>query len=700
MISKKEFLKLAQKQYNISKVGLRPQRNHIQECQAFYAGDYMAYRDSVAFGAGMTQSIKQVEFNKVKPYVNAIVGFMIGQRKKPDYQAKLTDKPEQQMYSDYLNSLSDYIRKNTYANQMETRQDMDMVIGGIGATDTCLTLNGGEATRDPNGEIIVERVNPLEVGYDPAATQPNLLDSRWVYRVKEYDAEEAEHLFDAEEEDFETVQLDDNTNYQFNPIGGINDKIGFEYSDANRSMVRVYFHQFYLIESFYRVDNPLLQMNNPALQEALAAAFLQVNNDEEAFSFDPAALVLVITQGIKKQVADIFKAFEIPFKPIEEKRKAYYTGIYSGDKVFRVFKSPSQQGFSIKFKTGDRDEVNKIWTGIVASMRDPSRYYNKSLTEMMLIIASNSRGGVMYEKSAIENVQAFEKNYTRNQAAVEVADGALSGGKVIPKATPAMPSGYENILQISDASMSQVTGIDETFFGVSASGNETAMLQRQRMTQATTILAPYFDSIELYGVEQARMMLSFMRLLVAASDGRMFKAMNDDGQVIFERMSQDFLVDEYEIDIGELPETPLLKEYKTQQIGNVAAGMMQVGDQRYREMYAAAVEYMPFTTREKTNIKRILLGEAPIDPQIVQQLQAQIQELQSQNSQASLALQQAETQRLQAVAAEVTAKTQKAMAETRQTVAETRKTLEETEGKAIENDIMQYKLPSEVNVTI
>ncbi len=693
MISKKEFLKLAQKQYKISKSGLIPQYNHIRECQAFYAGDYMNYKDTVAFGAGMVQSIKQVEFNKVKPYVNAIVGFMIGQRKKPDYQAKMIDKPEQQMYSDYLNSLSDYVRKNTHADQQETRQDMDFVIGGVGATDTCLTLNGGEPTRDPNGEIIVERVNPLEVGYDPASTQANLLDSRWVYRVKDYDAEEAESLFDAEEEEFEAAILSDDTNYQYNPIGGINDKIGFEYSDANRSMVRVYFHQFYQIENFYRIDNPLLVVENPALQEALAAAFMSVNNEEDAFTFDPAATVLVITQDIKKQVSDIFKAFEIPFKPLAEKRKTYYTGIYSGDKVFSVFKSPSQQGFSIKFKTGDRDEINKIWTGIVASMRDPSRYYNKALTEMMLIIASNSRGGVMYEKGAIENIQIFEKTYTRNNAAVQVADGALSGGKIQPKATPAMPSGYENILQISDASMSQVTGIDESFFGVSASGNETAMLQRQRMAQATTTLAPYFDSIALYGVEQARMMLSFIRLLVAASDGKMFKAMNDDGQVIFERMSQDFLIDEYEIDIGELPETPLLKEYKTQQIASVATGMMQVGDQRYREMYAAAVEYMPFTTREKTNIKRILLGESPVDPQVVQQLQAQIQELQSQNSQVSLELQRAETLRLQAAAGEIAAKTQK-------TIAETQQTNKDTEGKEIENSIMQYKLPSEVNVTI
>jgi len=184
-----------------------------------------------------------------------------------------------------------------------------------------------------------------------------------------------------------------------------------------------------------------------------------------------------------------------------------------------------------------------------------------------------------------------------------------------------------------------------------------------------------------------------MRLLAAASDGKMFKATNDNGEVIFERLSNDFFVDEYEIDIGELPDTPTLNEYKTQQIATVATGMMQVGDQRYREMYAAAVEYMPFTTREKANIKKILLGEAPIDPQVVQQLQQQVQQLQSKEAQTALAWQQAEIIKAQTVAAENAAKTQKL-------IAETRRTAEETEMKSIENDLMQYKLPSEVNVTI
>ena len=79
-------------------------------------------------------------------------------------------------------------------------------------------------------------------------------------------------------------------------------------------------------------------------------------------------------------------------------------------------------------------------------MRDPQRYYNKSLTELMLIIASNSRGGIIHEAGAIDDIQSFERNWARHNARVEVAEGALSGGKIQPKATPQQPTGMKTSL--------------------------------------------------------------------------------------------------------------------------------------------------------------------------------------------------------------------------------------------------------------
>ncbi len=695
MMNKKEILKNFENHYRISKAGCSNQWRHIKDCRSFYNGDYMNYTDQVTFGHGARMKVKEVSFNCIKPYVNSIVGFMAQQRRKPDYQAKVQSSEDQEALSDYQNGYSDYIRENTNADQMETRQDMDVVIGGLGATDTAATLKIGAPTRDPNGEIIVERVDPCEVGWDPAAIMPNLLDSGWVYRVKEYDVEEAEELFDVEEDELEVSDSDEDIDYEFNPYGGIQDKIGYEYSDPQRKRVRVYFYQYFNIETFYRIENPLKNITDRAVFEELAVelAGIEPNPEDEMFMFDPSSPILTITKKNKKAITEIFDAFGIPFDPVAEKRKCYYTAVISGDKVFDVYKSVSQQGFSIKFKTGDRDERNNIWTGIVASMRDPQRYYNKALTELMLIVASNARGGVMYEESAVDNVVEFEASWAMFNRATRVNDGAISGGKIQPKAVPSMATGYEGILESSNAALSKVTGIDESFFGAIAGGNETAMLQRQRIKQATTTLAVYFDAIALYSKEQARLMLSYMRLLAAASDGKLFKMHDDDGNAIFERISLDFFADEYEISIGEAPETPIQKEYYTQTLIGMAQSMQAIGDPRYLQMYAAAVKYMPIASRDKNAIIEVLLGQQQIDPAMVEQLQQRIQQLEGDQARIMTAKMVADIDKTQA-------ETQTKLVSMRKTEKEMRKLDEDIEGAAIENDIMAMKPMNEVNITI
>jgi hypothetical protein len=211
----------------------------------------------------------------------------------------------------------------------------------------------------------------------------------------------------------------------------------------------------------------------------------------------------------------------------------------------------------LQFKVGDKDERNNIYTGLVSSMKQPQRYYNKSLTEFMLIIASNSKGGVIAEKGAIGNIQEFEAKWARHNSVVEVNDIT----KIMPKAAPQMNTGYEAVMMASSEAFQKVTGINETFFGVSSSPNETAILQRQRIKQATTLLAPYVDTVVFYTKRQARLLLSFMRMLMESDEGSLFNTKDDDGNIIFESVSKKYLADEYSIIISEAPETDAQKDY-------------------------------------------------------------------------------------------------------------------------------------------
>jgi hypothetical protein len=223
-------------------------------------------------------------------------------------------------------------------------------------------------------------------------------------------------------------------------------------------MVNVSFYQWQEFESFYRADNPIYHLKNPqavqlaAMQlDAIAQEF--ADEEDDAFGFDPRAEVLSFGPDIK---AALLKAFGEFIEVFEFKRKVFYTAVLSGKHVFAAFKSQCQQGFTVKFKTGDFDSKNKIWTGMVNSMKEPVLYYNKALTELMFIIGANSKGGVLVEKGAVDDIQRFEQQYAKTDATIVVNDGAVTAGRIKAKREPFLPTGYESIVQLSDASINDV----------------------------------------------------------------------------------------------------------------------------------------------------------------------------------------------------------------------------------------------------
>jgi hypothetical protein len=184
-----------------------------------------------------------------------------------------------------------------------------------------------------------------------------------------------------------------------------------------------------------------------------------------------------------------------------------------------------------------------------------------------------------------------------------------------------------------------------------------------------------------------------MRLLAAASDGKLFKMHDDDGNAIFEKISLDFFAEEYEISIGESPETPVQKEYYTQTLIAMAQSMQAIGDPRYLQMYAAAVKYMPIPSRDKNAIIEVLMGQQQIDPKMVEQLQQQIQQLQGEQAQLMSAKMIADINK-------TNTDTQAKVVDIQKTAKEINKLDEDIEGKALENDIMAMKPITEINTTI
>jgi hypothetical protein len=696
-----------QKHRKASSRGLSKQYENQKTNESFYVGDMMDYKDNIQFvsQAGIKKRA-MVQFNKVKPYVNAVKGFMAQNRRRAKYEARMPGGKPQELYSMYANAMHDYILDKANADQIETQQDGDMLIGGVGAVETAMTYGEGMATTDPNGQIVKGKLDIMQTFWDPFAKATGLTDARWVGHEKDYDLDDALELFsDSEEQDFDTAtdnDLDDDEGYTFYARGGRYNKIkaaNVDWSDERQNMVKVYFYQWVEFETFYRCENPIYTFKNP---QAVMLATLQLDQwaqeDETAeenslFGFDARDEILNFGPDIK---AKMEKTFGDMIDVVPFKRKVYYTSVLSGHHVFSKYRSQSQSGFSIKFKTGDYDSKNKMWTGMVNSMREPMLYYNKALTEMMFTIAANSKGGVMVEKGAVEDLSDFEQKFAKTDGVIEVEEGALSGQKIKPKREGYAPSGYEEIIKLTDASLSDVNGIDKTFLGSSENKNETGILQKRRIKQVVSALACYFDSITLYQKEAARLDLDYMRIWAENNAGGVFKLLGPDGRKQFLQISADKLAADYDVMIEEAPQSQEEKmEYMTI-LSGIADKLLGTDPQTAKAILAIALKHMPLDQIDLQRVTQLLVpNTTQIDPAMVQQMAAQLQKMNSDITQVQLHEQLSKIAVNNAKALDLTAKS-------RNTSAGVVKTKNEGKRVALEN-VMLVKdamMPAQVKVNI
>lgn len=637
-ITKSNIPKLFKKQRETSKRGLASQYENTETCYSFYNADQMTYSDRIQFEDTWGRKRRaMVNFNKVQQNVDAVVGFMAQNRRQAKFVARLNQNEGQQNYSKHMNALYEYHRDNMNADQLETEQDLDMMIAGYGAIDTDISYIIGNATTLPNGEIIKEKLDSQCIYWDPSSKGKNLLDARWAGYWKDYELMDALELFQgSEQKDFEEVSEEDpsDTGYTFNPYGGIYDKIKLmntvEWTSRESEMVRVYNHQWMKYETFYRASNPLYTVTTPedAMFVKMKLDFIKSQEklpgdtmSEDMFSFDPTAEELTFDESLKRVFV---KEFGDMIEPIPFKRKVFYTAVLSGDHVFTWFKSISQQGFSIKFKTGTYNRNRKMWMGMVNPMMEPQKYYNKALTELMFTIAANSKGGVMVEEDAVEDLADFEAKWAKTDGVIKVANGALQQQRIMEKTRPALSTGLEGIMQVSEQNISQ-NGVPDSFMGEIGKADDSGLLFKRRIRQVIAKFARYFDSGTLYQKEDARLMGDLIPIWVQNNVGALIRITGDDGTEEFIQLSEDLLYPEYDVDIQEAAQSSDEKQETAIMLNQTAMNLLTA--QLAPQGLAFLAEALQFTRLDGDVRSRLTQALQPEDDPRIAMMQQQIQQL-------------------------------------------------------------------------
>lgn len=707
-MDKSGVIELVRKQRNESTSSLSGQYENTKKAFSFYDAEDSTYKDNIQFKDSNGRKRRaEVVFNDIKSNVDAVSGFMSQNRRQAKFSARVQGKEAQEMYSKYKNSIYTYMREDSNADQLESDQDRDMLICGYGAIETDLSYIIGNATTTPYGEIIKNRIDPENVGWDGQAKGKNLLDARWAYYYREYDLKEAVELLDANEEDFaQDNTTDGDLGYEYNPYGGVYDKIktldNVDWVSKANERVKVFNHQWFEYETFYRAPNPIFTASTPedALFMKAKLELIEANDDvyelenidsDDDFALDLSQEEIVLSEKMMREVKREFG--DIGFVPF--KRKCFYTAVYSGSHVFSCFKSISQQGFSIKFKTGSYNRTRKMWVGMVNAMMEPQKYYNKALTELMFTISSNSKGGVMVEEDAVQDIKEFERNYARTDAVIRVRSGALSQGKIQEKKSPAIPTGLENIITLSEQSITK-NGVDPSFVGSLEREDASGIQYKRRIRQVISKFAHYFDSITLYQKEDARLCSDLIRVWVQNNAGQTVRVTGDMDEQMEVMLSEDNLAGEYDVTIQEAAQTSEDKQETSMIINQYGDKLAAIGDvNTAKTFYAQSLQFLNLDGETRNTLTGALQeqNQQTVPLQQYQMLEAQLQQMQSQMAQLQVAKVESDIRKTDA-------ETQVKMADVQKTQADITKTLEESAKQGLENDLLRDGVYNDVNVTI
>lgn len=529
---------------------LSPWMEEAAEDLAFASGEQWG-RDALAT---MTERKRPaLTFNQIAPLIDTISGNEMSNRFEPKFLARTTyQAPEQQQQqqpgaapqlppspsdndqpvNDVVNQVVRYFRDRCQAGHEESQSFRQTAACGVGCAETTYDVR-----KDPKGAVITRHVDVKEMAWDPAATSQNLEDAQYVMRCMWIPRSEAVALFGEEVAGALTSAGDRGDEFKTNSIPTVNRDNSFRYSagtnfyDADRRRVLVVEYQWIESEPAYLV-----------------------RGDGE-----PRVLSGVEYEGLVARLQDAeAQGFEVPELDIQRtSRECAYHAFFSGDHILSAPEKLNTDGkFTYRFMTGFRDDSGSLirWRGIVHRVKDPQRWANKFLSQIVEIIGHNPKGTLLHSKGAFENPNAAKQAWASAGAMIEVTSPSrLNEIKTIDQ--PQIPPAAAQMVQLCWDVIPNLVGISPYMSGGGVDDlRRTPSSSIQAMQQAgMTVLSPLFDGLSRYRKTTGELYLSILREYV--DEGVMVRVV-DSPRAQYVPFAKDVVAAEFDVVVHENPSSP------------------------------------------------------------------------------------------------------------------------------------------------
>lgn len=550
-------------------------------------------------------------FNRVGPMIDAVSGAEIQNRRQVRYAPREAGDVQ---VNEMLTGAVEWSRDQTDANDEESQSFRDAIICGLGVTETRMNYD-----EDPEGMVIIERVDPLEVKVDPAARKSNYVDAKYMRRDRLYYMDEASAMFpELAEHAASPWVLGDTRGTKDNHPGSDysghqDDHLG---AQIPAGMVKISEYQ-------WREMEPITLVVDPQTGQKLLLSKEQTDELEQA--------------GI-----DV----EGDLNGVRLKKTTYWRAFRAGEACFRE-KLPDEE-FTYKFITGKLDHIKRWPYGLVRAMKDPQRWANKFFSQIDRIISVNAKGGIIAESDAFEDPRKAEEDWARADSIIYATPGAVAAGKITNKPVAAYPQGLDRLLMLATSAIPEVTGVNAEMLGM-ANREQAGILEQQRKEAAYGVLSIFFDSMSRYRKLQGRLHLKLIQKYM--SDGRLIRIVNPStGQQQYLPLIHQADTGKFDVIVDESPTSPNQRE----KVWGMLLGLGGVMKSLEGLPPQVLLEILTFSPLPSSLIEKLRTMMGIDDPNA----QAQQQQAAEAQQQMQMAMAQAQLQKTQAEAQLVQAKAQ------------------------------------------
>jgi Phage P22-like portal protein len=461
-----------------------------------------------------------VTFNRIAPIVDVVTGMELQNRQEVRYVPRRVGTAR---VSDDLTAASNWVKDTCSADEEESEAFRDMVTCGMGWTETTL-----DYTKNPDGEITIERIDPMEMRWDPSSKKKNLSDANYVMRIWDVTEDWVKDQWPDKADEIENMQAmnaTDSISVTMGPEPGDDwktpDGVGVK---PEEGMMRIVDYQRRKLETFWRVKDP------------------------------QTGKLVSVSEGQWAKIKKNAERIGLPLKAIKQKKYHYYRAYAVGRVLLEDKECPDPSSFTYKPMTGRRDRNEGRWYGLVRGAQDPQRWANKWLAQTMWIFNNSAKGGAIVEKDAVDNIRAFEETYPDPSVVTVVKPGGAA--KITPKVSAPFPAQLNNLMEFAISSIRDVTGVSVELLGM-ANREQPLGLEMQRKQAGVTILAAFFDAIKMYRREQGKLMLYLIQNYI--SDGRLIRVLGQ-GEMKYLPLLRDPEIIDYDIIVDDAPNSVNMKE--------------------------------------------------------------------------------------------------------------------------------------------